>query len=441
MPRNHQRSPQNKPSTGNRGVSSVISVIIISSVLLIILIIASFVSTNILETQITNTEFEQAKTNMLVLDDVIQDVSLRYGSGGYVQFNQRTGGIGISQTTDTIRILGPSQQSSYTLSLKPNAPGYNQNWTIYGGSPTRWEATQDANNNTGVQITYDATYNTKKETENLSDASQIGAINSVTAYVTAQISGGGSQDENMRILWRTSNTDYESGDITVTRNLYSTYSQNRPVNPKTNAAWTWLEVNSLQIGSRATSLQSGETVKVSELWVVVNYTTAQQNIIYEASNLVSLVYRGGTQATAAETILKGKSDYPQIGFVNMTQALGYLRVEQDNGVKIKLDYNRIRVNELETLIVKNETGYDEHVNFVQITILQLRRGNTGGSGTVNLKAQNIGVQTVSHVFNSPVVTIQVQGVRNDTRILNHLDPEASKTVLMITEVIVQVSTA
>ena len=116
-------------------------------------------------------------------------------------------------------------------------------------------------------------------------------------------------------------------------------------------------------------------------------------------------------------------------------------VEQDDGVKIKLDYNRIRVNELETLIVKNETGYDEHVNFVQITVLQLRRGNTGGSGTVNLKAQNIGVQTVSHVFNSPVVTIQVQGVRNDTRILNHLDPEASKTVLMITEVIVQVSTA
>jgi hypothetical protein len=88
----------------SRGVSNVISTLIISGVLLVILVMASFVSANILELQIASTEFEQGKTNMALLDEVIQDVALRRGSGGYVQFNQRTGGIGVTQHADCILI-------------------------------------------------------------------------------------------------------------------------------------------------------------------------------------------------------------------------------------------------------------------------------------------------------------------------------------------------
>jgi hypothetical protein len=88
----------------NKAVSSVITTIVITGILLTILVIASFVATNILSVQMANTEFEQAKTNMGLLNDIIQDVALRKGAGGYVQFNERTGGIGINETNDEITL-------------------------------------------------------------------------------------------------------------------------------------------------------------------------------------------------------------------------------------------------------------------------------------------------------------------------------------------------
>jgi hypothetical protein len=87
-----------------RAVSPVISTVIISATLLVILVISSFTSTNILELQIVNTEFEQAKTNMLLLNKMIQDVALKQGSAGSIQFSQRSGGICIYESTEKISI-------------------------------------------------------------------------------------------------------------------------------------------------------------------------------------------------------------------------------------------------------------------------------------------------------------------------------------------------
>ncbi|MEM2500905.1 MAG: hypothetical protein QXG31_04060 [Candidatus Bathyarchaeia archaeon] len=81
-----------------RGVSPVISTVIITAILLIILIIASLLATSLLEIQMQNSEFEQAKTTMLLLDKIIMDVSLRPGAASSVQFNQRSGGIGMYES-------------------------------------------------------------------------------------------------------------------------------------------------------------------------------------------------------------------------------------------------------------------------------------------------------------------------------------------------------
>lgn len=100
-----EKRPQKKDEgKGLNAVSPVISTVIISSTLLIILVIASFVSTNVLEIQLANTEFEQAKTNMLLLDKVIQDVALKGGAVSSVKFSQRSGGIGVYQSEENIRI-------------------------------------------------------------------------------------------------------------------------------------------------------------------------------------------------------------------------------------------------------------------------------------------------------------------------------------------------
>ena len=103
-------------------VSPVISTIIISSTLLIILVIASFVSTNILELRLADTEFEQAKTNMLLLNEVIQNVALRQGAVSSIRFSQRSGGVGIYESAEKINI---------TTSQGSNLYPFNSNDSFY----------------------------------------------------------------------------------------------------------------------------------------------------------------------------------------------------------------------------------------------------------------------------------------------------------------------
>jgi len=78
-----------------KGVSPIISVVVITATLMVILVVASFFATNLLEIQMQSSEFEQAKTAILLLDKTIIDVSLRPGAASSVQFNQRSGGIGM----------------------------------------------------------------------------------------------------------------------------------------------------------------------------------------------------------------------------------------------------------------------------------------------------------------------------------------------------------
>jgi hypothetical protein len=78
--------------------------------------------------------------------------------------------------------------------------------------------------------------------------------------------------EKAVIVWRTHSTDYESSATTVSRTAFTDYSETRTVNPYTGSAWTWDEINNLEIGARATQLGSADTIQVSEFWIVVDYT-------------------------------------------------------------------------------------------------------------------------------------------------------------------------
>jgi hypothetical protein len=92
-------------STRRRAVSPVISTVIITATLLIILVVATALASSMLEIQLQNLEFEQAKTTMMALDKVIAEVSLRPGAASSVQFNQRSGGVGVYRGGNmTIRV-------------------------------------------------------------------------------------------------------------------------------------------------------------------------------------------------------------------------------------------------------------------------------------------------------------------------------------------------
>jgi PKD repeat protein len=78
--------------------------------------------------------------------------------------------------------------------------------------------------------------------------------------------------EQAVIVWRTNNTDYESSSQTISRTAFTNYFETRAINPSTGSAWTWAEVNALQVGSRASALGAGEVIQCSEYWIVVDYT-------------------------------------------------------------------------------------------------------------------------------------------------------------------------
>ncbi len=95
---------------GGRAVSPVISTIIITATLLVVLVVATALASSMLEIQLQNLEFEQAKTTMMALDKAIAEVSLRPGASSSVQFNQRSGGIGVYEgEAVTIRVYRASE--------------------------------------------------------------------------------------------------------------------------------------------------------------------------------------------------------------------------------------------------------------------------------------------------------------------------------------------
>ena len=103
--------PKRARAVDEKAISPVVSTVMITATLLIILVVATALASSMLEIQLQNLEFEQAKTMMMALDKVIAEVSLRPGAASSVQFNQRRGGIGVYQgEAMTIYVLNGTQQ-------------------------------------------------------------------------------------------------------------------------------------------------------------------------------------------------------------------------------------------------------------------------------------------------------------------------------------------
>jgi len=261
-----------QPIKCKKAVSSVISTIILSGILLTILVVASFVSLNILSAQMTSTEFEQAQSNMLLLDSTIQDVSLRPGAGGYVQFNEREGGIGMTTTTDSLLITAKDGQTTQSLG---------------------------------------------------------------------------------------------------------------PFN-----------------------------------------------------NLIHLVYNGGSSASAAVNPSTGYTSLrgdPANAYVTLTQGLCALRLQQDNGAKIKLDYDRVR-------IVSTGLIDSQGTNLVQITFIHLVKGVINAeSGTVNVMVQNAQTNPTTWTFENAVVNVTVQQTTGSQTWIVNPPAGTLRTIVVVSEIQVGVS--
>lgn len=141
--------------------------------------------------------------------------------------------------------------------------------TAYIGVEVRYHLVHDSSDNTSLQVT---TSTTQKETENLEDSADLGTINSVTAYARAKYATG-TGDEHIKIIWRLAATEVLSAESAHLTNAFADYTDVRNTDPD-GAAWTWVHINSLEVGAMATTLGAGEVLQFSEFYIVVDYTVA-----------------------------------------------------------------------------------------------------------------------------------------------------------------------
>jgi len=419
---NKAEKPQRKLKN-TEGISPVITTIIISATLLIILVIASFVSTNILELQVASTEFEQAKTNMLLLDEVIQDVALRPGAGGYVQFNQRSGGINIINSPETLKLLGPLT-GTFNRPL-PYSP------TSNAGSWKNPEGAYALDTDYANSTSADEKHRFGGFNFNIPEPAN---ITMVTVIVNAYSSDRNNPDQIMLKVSVDGGSSYLpnseiSNGIT---NSESTVRFN--ITSWTN--WTPQILNNNQIWVNFTHYKKGgtDTLYLNSVAVEVEYASVAPELIYESLGLVSIFYRGGSKVSGADMRLRGA---PQ-SIVNMEDSIGYLRVETGSGIQIKLDYNRVRATNLGV-----QVGGGRLTNVTVITFYQLTRGRTGGAETVNVKVQNMfNINPIIREYNTNNLTLRIQLGNNQPETVNLTSEDPAVTTTVILKVIeIQVSTA
>lgn len=98
-------------------------------------------------------------------------------------------------------------------------------------------------------------------------ASETGTINSLTVYVRAMRTGAtGAVIPTVRV----GTTTYTSAWQTIASS-YANYSYVRTANPATSSAWTWSDIDTMQIGVSAYGAAASQA-RVTQVWAVVDYT-------------------------------------------------------------------------------------------------------------------------------------------------------------------------
>jgi hypothetical protein len=161
-----------------------------------------------------------------------------------------------------------------TETLRPNAAGDETALTPTPGTgEANWEDVDEAvtdGDTTTVKSNSASAY--ERDLYNLPSHSEGGGtINSINVYAYCRGATVVNQ-ASLKFALKTGGTAYESAEKTVTLS-YASYSNTWTTNPYTGSAWTWDDIDALQIGVvlRSCSGVSAPT-RCTQLYVVIDYT-------------------------------------------------------------------------------------------------------------------------------------------------------------------------
>lgn len=151
-----------------------------------------------------------------------------------------------------------------TETLRPNATGDETNIASqYPAEGEHWDKVDDDSGTADYVYTDAANY--QRDLYNIATSSGSGTINSITVYAVVVGSYG-----REKLAIKSGTTISEGPDETVTS---GTISNSWVTNPDTSSAWTWDDINSLQIGISLKTAGPAYTL-CQRIYVIVDYTEA-----------------------------------------------------------------------------------------------------------------------------------------------------------------------
>jgi hypothetical protein len=172
---------------------------------------------------------------------------------------------------DHTKVKGESQ----ILTLRPNGVGH-VTFLSVSGATDNYEAVDEVTYDTTTyvyRIQSGAFWGTDYyEAENAPVISG-STINSVTIkYRGIKNSGLGVEGRTQIYTY----SQYINGDATTLGSSYANvYSQEYQTNPYTGEAWTWTEINNMEIGVGLKGFMVADEGRVTQLWAEVNYTKTE----------------------------------------------------------------------------------------------------------------------------------------------------------------------
>jgi hypothetical protein len=156
-----------------------------------------------------------------------------------------------------------------TLTLRPNAAGDKTNIPSVSGATYHYEACGDNSDSTYVyQGAASATTIDLFHIPN--HTSETAVISKVTIYIRGVIVPTEATDAKYRSVIKTGGTEYV-GLAWGNSESISTASADYTTNPYTTSAWTWDDIDALQIGGNCFCSDSYAAVRIHDVWLIVTY--------------------------------------------------------------------------------------------------------------------------------------------------------------------------
>jgi len=159
-----------------------------------------------------------------------------------------------------------------TETLRPSAPG--DETLISDQEPdsgAHWEKVDDEIPDGDSTYVSTENFDWQEDLYNIADHSiGSGTINYVKVYMVCRAEITNPSQSTAYVHIKTGGMEYNGGDDTMT-DSYATYSYQWSANPQTGEAWTWDEIDALQIGVGLRRPKPNTYIRCTQVYAEVNY--------------------------------------------------------------------------------------------------------------------------------------------------------------------------